>query len=102
MCLTDVSFRFSIIPVDFQIAGDNTFNNVHLTSILSSCENELRRNMTLYHYDNETGIVTPPVELLSNICEGDCHKNGDCVNSKFVLAALHTWQALAALQGWNI
>ena len=45
--------------------------------------------MTLYHYDNETGIVTPPVELLSNICESDCHKNGDCVNSKFVLAA---WQ----------
>ena len=42
--------------------------------------------MTLYHYDNETGIVTPPVELLSNICESDCHKNGDCVNSKFVLA----------------
>ena len=61
--------------------GDTSFNNVHLSSILASCEDEIRKNMTLYEFNNVTGDVTPPVNELNDICENDCHKNGDCVES---------------------
>ena len=69
---------------DEQIAGDASFNNVHLASILSSCEAELRKNMTLYVVSSDTGVATPPVEQLSNICDSDCNRNGDCVNSEYM------------------
>ena len=70
-------FRF----VARQIMGDTSFNNAHLSVILASCEKEIRKNMTLYQFNNVTGDVTLPVEEVNDICESDCHRNGDCVES---------------------
>ena len=78
---TDVKVHFDPI---LQITGDTSFNHVHLSAILSTCDKELRKNMSLYDYNNETGVATPPVEQLNNICENDCNRNGVCVESKII------------------